>query len=56
MAADVLHWLGLHTAGLHDAVTGAAPELHDGAARLEPYATAWLHDRDRTPAARPPAP
>ncbi len=44
VSADVLHWLGLHTDGLHDAITGAAPELHDGAVRLAPYATAWLHD------------
>ena len=25
VAADVLHWLGLHTDGLHDALTGAGP-------------------------------
>ena len=43
VAADVLHWLGLHDDGLVDALTGAAPELHDGAVRLEPYAAAWLH-------------
>ena len=46
VAADVLRWLGLHTDGLHDAITGLPPELHDGAVRLAPYATAWLHDRD----------
>ncbi len=47
VAADVLHWLGLHTDGLHDAITDSAPELRDGAVRLAPYATVWLHDRDR---------
>ncbi len=47
VAADVLHWLGLHTSGLHDAISGHAPELHDGAVRLAPYAAAWLYDRDR---------
>ena len=47
VAADVLHWLGLHTDGLHDALSSRAPELHDGAVRLAPYATVWLHDRDR---------
>ena len=49
VAADVLSWLGLHTAGLHDAIAGAAPELHDGAVRLAAYGTAWLHDRDEAP-------
>lgn len=44
VAADVLHWLGLHVPGLRDALTGAAPDLHDGAVRLGPYASAWLHD------------
>ncbi len=47
VAADVLHWLGLHTEGLHDAIAGSAPEVRDGAVRLAPYATVWLHDRDR---------
>ena len=47
VSADVLHWLGLHTPGLHDAISGQAPELHDGAVRLAPYAAAWLYDRDR---------
>ena len=42
--ADVLHWLGLHTDGLRDAVSGTAPSLHEGAIPLEPYAAAWLHD------------
>ena len=46
VAADVLHWLGMHTAGSHDAIADLAPELHDGAVRLAPYAAAWLHDRD----------
>jgi len=45
VAADVLHWLGLHDDGLVDALTGQAPELHDGAVRLAPYAAAWLHLR-----------
>jgi amylosucrase len=45
VAADVLHWLGLHDDGLVDALIGSAPELHDGAVRLEPYAAAWLHLR-----------
>jgi amylosucrase len=45
--ADVLHWLGLHTDGLHDALTGAAPDLVEGAVRLPPYAKVWLHDRDQ---------
>ncbi len=54
VAADVLHWLALHTAGLHDAISGSAPELHDGAVRLAPYATAWLHDRDVLDADRAP--
>lgn len=44
VAADVLHWLGLHTDGLRDALTGAPPALHDGAVRLDPYAAAWLYD------------
>lgn len=47
VAADVLHWLGLHPGGLEgglvDALTGRAPGLHDGAVRLEPYASVWLH-------------
>jgi amylosucrase len=42
---DVLHWLGLHTEGLHDAVTGGRPTLHLGAVRLAPYQVAWLYDR-----------
>lgn len=42
--ADVLHWLGLHTAGLTDALTGAAPDLREGAVRLAPWAAAWLYD------------
>ena len=54
VAADVLHWLGLHTAGLRDALSGCAPVLHDGAVALAPYAAAWLHDSDRTPEAQPP--
>lgn len=44
VADDVLHWLGLHVPGLRDALTGRAPELHGGAVRLAPYASAWLHD------------
>lgn len=44
VASDVLHWLGLHTDGLRDALTGAPPELHDGAVRLAPYAAVWLYD------------
>ncbi|WP_297626711.1 alpha-amylase family protein [Nocardioides sp.] len=44
VAADVLHWLGLHTDGLHDAISESAPELREGAVRLAPYATAWLYD------------
>jgi amylosucrase len=43
--ADVLHWLGLHTEGLHDAVSGTAPSLVEGAVPLGPYAVVWLHDR-----------
>jgi amylosucrase len=43
VAADVLHWLGLHDDGLVDALTGDAPPLHGGSVRLEPYAAAWLH-------------
>ena len=46
VAPDVLHWLGLHTDGLHDALSGAAPDLRDGAVRLAPYESVWLHDRD----------
>jgi amylosucrase len=42
--ADVLHWLGLRTDGLRDAISGTAPSLHEGAIPLEPYAAAWLHD------------
>jgi amylosucrase len=45
--ADALHWLGLHTAGLYDAISGIAPDQHDGSVRLAPYAAAWLYDRDR---------
>jgi amylosucrase len=48
VAADVLHWLGLHSPGLRDALTGAAPSLSDGAVRLAPYASAWLHDASRS--------
>ena len=43
VAADVLLWLGLDPAGLHDALTGQPPVVVDGAARLGPYAAAWLH-------------
>jgi amylosucrase len=43
VAADVLHWLGLHRDHLVDALTGEVPDLHDGAVRLAPYASAWLH-------------
>jgi amylosucrase len=43
--ADVLHWLGLHTPGLHDAIGDRQPELHEGAVRLAPYEAAWLLDR-----------
>ena len=43
VAADVLLWLGLDPDGLRDALTGAAPPVHDGAVRLAPYAAAWLH-------------
>ena len=43
--ADVLHWLGLHTPGLHDAIGDRQPELHEGAVRLAPYEAAWLFDR-----------
>ena len=42
--ADVLHWLGLHTDGLRDAISGTAPSLHEGAVPLDPYAAVWLHD------------
>ncbi len=45
VADDVLHWLGLHTSGLHDALGGARPKLRDGAVRLAPYQCAWLYDR-----------
>jgi len=45
--ADVLHWLGLHTPGLHEAITDHAPQVVNGAVRLAPYAAAWLFDRDR---------
>lgn len=48
VAADVLHWLGLHTPGLGDALTGDAPDLVDGAVRLGPYAAVWLHDAGRS--------
>jgi len=47
VAEDVLHWLGLHTPGLHDAIDDRPPRLEDGAVRLAPYAAAWLFDRDR---------
>ena len=43
VAADVLHWLGLHGPGLRDAISGTAPSMREGAVRLEPYAAAWLH-------------
>ena len=42
---DVLHWLGLHTDGLHDALGDAAPALRLGSVRLAPYQVAWLYDR-----------
>nr|WP_242494869.1 alpha-amylase family protein [Nocardioides zhouii] len=42
--ADVLHWLGLHTDGLRDAISGSAPSMHEGAIRLDPYAAVWLHE------------
>ncbi len=42
VAADVLHWLGLHVDGLRDALTGAPPPLVDGAVPLAPYQAAWL--------------
>jgi amylosucrase len=45
IADDVLHWLGLHRPGLHDAVSGRPPDLHAGAVRLAPYQCAWLHVR-----------
>ncbi len=51
--ADVLHWLGLHTDGLQDAICGTAPSMHEGAVRLGAYGTAWLHDRGTTTS--PPA-
>jgi amylosucrase len=44
VAADVLHWLGLHVPGLRDAISGTAPSMHEGAVCLEPYAAVWLHD------------
>ena len=44
VAADVLHWLGLHTDGLRDAISRTAPSMHEGAVRLEPYAVVWLHE------------
>ncbi|QZY30833.1 alpha-amylase family protein [Nocardioides coralli] len=44
VADDVLHWLGLHTEGLVDAITGDRPELRSGAVPLAPYACVWLHD------------
>ncbi len=47
VAADVLHWLGLHTPGLHDAISDTQPGPVDGAVVLAPYAAAWLYDRDR---------
>jgi amylosucrase len=47
VAADVLHWLGLHTPGLHEAISDQDPEIRDGAVRLAPYAAAWLYDRNR---------
>nr|WP_244247115.1 alpha-amylase family glycosyl hydrolase [Nocardioides euryhalodurans] len=43
VADDVLHWLGLHSPRLTDAITGARPELRDGAVRLAPYQCAWLY-------------
>ena len=46
VADDVLHWLGLHRPGLHDALAGGPPHLRHGAVRLAPYQCAWLHDRD----------
>jgi amylosucrase len=45
VADDVLHWLGLHTEGLHDALAGSTPDLRLGAVRLAPYQVAWLYDR-----------
>jgi amylosucrase len=42
--ADVLHWLGLQTDDVRDAISGTAPSMHEGAVRLDPYAAAWLHD------------
>ena len=44
VAADVLHWLGLHTDGLRDAISRTAPSMHEGAVRLDPYAVVWLHE------------
>jgi amylosucrase len=40
---DVLHWLGLHTDGLVDAITGRPPEVRSGGVPLAPYACAWLY-------------
>ena len=51
--ADVLHWLGLHTDGLQDAISGTAPWMHEGAVRLGAYGAVWLHDRGTTTS--PPA-
>ncbi|WP_425573986.1 alpha-amylase family glycosyl hydrolase [Nocardioides bigeumensis] len=47
VAPDVLHWLGLHVPGLHDAISGRAPDLEEGAVRLAPYAAAWLYDSEQ---------
>ena len=40
-------WLGLHVPGLHDAISGRAPDLEEGAVRLAPYAAAWLYDSEQ---------
>ena len=40
--SDVLHWLGLHTPGLRDALTGQAPRLEHGSVPLAPHQAAWL--------------
>ncbi len=45
VADDVLHWLGLHAPGLHDAIGDAPPALRDGAVRLAGYQVVWLYDR-----------
>lgn len=45
VADDVLHWLGLHVPGLHEAISDAAPSLQDGAVRLGPHQVAWLYER-----------